>query len=331
MYFQWRAGRFGTEKFHSAILGHRGIRSRTWEECSALGNELKNMGELVGTRVQTPVAMLADWNSRWALESPEAMPSVGFNWIDLARSWNRALAKMGLQVDVVNYKSDLEQYKILLVPNAYLISAESAQSIEKYVANGGTVVVGPFSGTVDDNDHVHLGGAPGPLTKLLGISVDEWWPMIDGAVENIRIFDQDFGLKNWSESLECTTASTLGTYSTGYLRDRPAITANQFEKGLAIYVSADLEVDGLEAILRHAIEVANINLIFSNPSFGIDATIRTDGIQQYLSVVNFGEENFKLADEFVGYDLCKQKDFTKSNEILAKDAVVIRLDKPHVW
>jgi hypothetical protein len=60
-------------------------------------------------------------------------------------------------------------------------------------------------------------------------------------------------------------------------------------------------------------------------------TIRTDGQQQYLSIVNFSEENFPLPEHFGGYDLCSQTEFGKSSEVLAKDAVILRLNQIHIW
>lgn len=42
MYFQWRQGRAGAEKFHGAMVPHsNNPKSRTYQEVKQLGNELK--------------------------------------------------------------------------------------------------------------------------------------------------------------------------------------------------------------------------------------------------------------------------------------------------
>ncbi len=44
MYFQWRQGRAGAEKFHGAMVPHsNNPKSRTYQEVKQLGNELKKI------------------------------------------------------------------------------------------------------------------------------------------------------------------------------------------------------------------------------------------------------------------------------------------------
>ncbi len=331
MYFQWRAGRFGTEKFHSAILGHRGTQSRTWRECSALGNELKNLSELVGTKVSTPIAMLADWNSRWALGTPEAMPSEAFNWMDLAKSWNSALASQGLQVDIVRPQTDMIAYKVLLVPNAYLIDSITSEFLKSFVSAGGIAVVGPFSGVVDENDHVHFGGAPGPISELLGISVDEWWPIVDGQHELVELDGLQFNVSRWSEWVELGTATNLGIYISGHLKGKPSVTTNKFGKGIAIYVSADVDANGLDAIFRHVVKAANIQSLCDRVPSGLDMTIRSDGKQDYLIAVNFSDVPSQLPTWVTGLELCTQQHLGENSHVGAQDVVIVKLENNHQW
>ena len=48
-----------------------------------------------------------------------------------------------------------------------------AEKLEAWTQAGGTFVTTFFSGMVDENDLVYLGGYPGPLRKLLGIWAEE--------------------------------------------------------------------------------------------------------------------------------------------------------------
>ena len=38
-----------------------------------------------------------------------------------------------------------------------------------------------FSGIVDEHDHVRLGGYPGAFRDLLGVRVEEFFPLLDRA------------------------------------------------------------------------------------------------------------------------------------------------------
>ncbi|MGN9786210.1 beta-galactosidase [Nonomuraea sp. ZG12] len=61
MFFQWRAGRGGHERFHSAMLPHSGPGSRTFREIVDLGREVKLLSPVAGTRMRADIAVLFDW------------------------------------------------------------------------------------------------------------------------------------------------------------------------------------------------------------------------------------------------------------------------------
>ncbi|MDR0958987.1 MAG: beta-galactosidase [Propionibacteriaceae bacterium] len=56
LFFQWRASRRGSEKFHSAMLPHAGTESRVWREICDLGQGLSRVENLAGSLVSLPLA-----------------------------------------------------------------------------------------------------------------------------------------------------------------------------------------------------------------------------------------------------------------------------------
>jgi beta-galactosidase len=55
----------------------------------------------------------------------------------------------------------------------YMLKEGTAERIEQFVQNGGTFVATYWSGIVNENDLVFLGGFPGGLRKTLGIWSEE--------------------------------------------------------------------------------------------------------------------------------------------------------------
>ena len=92
-----------------------------------------------------------------------------------------------------------------------------------------------FSGISDEDDHVRLGGYPGAFRDLLGVRVEEFfplgsrarpWPSSEGSgrlVERGR--HGDLG------------AEVLSTYADGPLAGRPAVTRRAVGSGSAWYLS----------------------------------------------------------------------------------------------
>ena len=65
----------------------------------------------------------------------------------------------------------------------YMVKPGMATRIERFVEDGGTFVTTFFSGIVNENDLVTLGGYPGELRKVLGI----WAEEIDALLPDARI------------------------------------------------------------------------------------------------------------------------------------------------
>lgn len=70
LYFQWRKGRGGAEKFHGAFVDHAGTENtRIFSEAARTGAALEKIGEIAGSAAaKAEVAILFDWENMWAYE-----------------------------------------------------------------------------------------------------------------------------------------------------------------------------------------------------------------------------------------------------------------------
>ncbi|MTH67993.1 beta-galactosidase [Agromyces bracchium] len=307
MFFQWRQARYGQEKFHSAMLGHRGEQSRTFRETAAFGRELRRLAPVKGTRVRSRVALVVDWDSWWGSSATESLPSQRLGWLAQARAWHAALHALGHAVDTVRATGPFDGYDLVVVPNLYLADAAQAAALEAFAASGGTVVVGPFSGVVDATEKVHPGGAPGPLRVLLGIEVDEPWPVPDGAAEQVELDGDRFDAPVWSEWIEASDeASVIARFATGVLAGRPAVTRRVHGAGAAWYVGAALADEGLVAVMRRALADAGLPAR-TRIDRDVEAVTRADDETDYTFVLNHGTREVAVdvpegAEDLLGGD-----------------------------
>ncbi len=173
LFFQWRASRFGAEKFHSAMLPHAGTESRVWKEVVELGATLGKLGPVKGAAVTASVALLYDLESIWAQEL-EWRPSIDLSPRERIRAFYERLWRDGVTVDFAHPSADLSGYKLVVAPASYLLSKADAANLTHFVEQGGTLLVSCFSAIVDENDAVHEGGYGAPLRDALGVTVDEY-------------------------------------------------------------------------------------------------------------------------------------------------------------
>ena len=102
---------------------------------------------------------------------------------------HRALSAPGVAVDIVHPDADLSGYRLVLVPTLYLVTDAAAAPLAAAVeARRPPSLVTYFSGIVDEHDHIRLGGYPGAFRDLLGVRVEEFFPLLpaSGAASRAR-------------------------------------------------------------------------------------------------------------------------------------------------
>ncbi|GHG10699.1 beta-galactosidase [Streptomyces hydrogenans] len=325
MFFQWRQGRRGAEKFHSAMVPHGGTDTRIWREVVELGAGLGALEEVRGSRTVPDVAVLWDWHSWWA-QKLEWRPNEAHDARERADSFYETLYDRHLTVDFAHPEADLSAYPLVVVPALYLMTEAAGQNLREYVENGGTLVVSYFSGIVDEHDAVHPGAYPGALRDVLGLTVDEWSPLLD---------HQRVGLTGpggaaltgdvWTEFVRPRGAETVWTYADGPAAGGPAVTRHRLGRGTAWYVSTRLDAASLDAIVAAAAEDAGIP---SRTGLARDVEVvrRAGANGHYVFVLNHTDEETKVPLDATGTELLGGGRVNGTLTVPAGDVGVVHLD-----
>lgn len=313
MFFQWRASRAGAEKWHSGMVPHSGTDTKIWREVTGLGALLGAAAEVAGSTVRADVAILLDHSSVWAQDHP-AQPTGELRPVELIKRWHAELWRQGVTCDVVHPESDLSGYRLVLAPALYLVSDDGAAALERFVAGGGTALVGPYSGIVDENDRVRLGGYPGAWRDLLGVTVEEFFPLEPG--ESVKLTGGGSG-SIWSEVAHAVTAKVLDTYETG----EPAWTRNAWGQGAAHYLTTVLSGDDLAAVLRAVCAEAGV-ATRAVPGVELVRRAHPDG-RAYLFAINHAAAPATV--EATGTDLITGADVPGELTVPAGEVRIVRL------
>ena len=236
LFFQWRASRGGAEMYHSAMVPHAGADSARFREVAQLGSVLPRLTEVAGSTVVAEVAILWDAECWWAMQGTH-LPS-SLDYLAAVRSAHRHFWHADVTVDFAAPDADLSSYRVVVVPSLYLVSDEAAANLAAYVESGGQLVVGYFSGIVDPDVRVRLGGYPGAFAELLGVRVEEFHPLSG----EVALASGGRG-RVWSEDVEAVAAEVVDRYAGGVLDGKPAVTRRQVGAGTAWYVSTELDDD----------------------------------------------------------------------------------------
>ncbi|MFK4153624.1 beta-galactosidase [Streptomyces fungicidicus] len=325
MFFQWRQSRRGAEKFHSAMLPHGGTETRVFREVTELGAAIDSLAPVRGTRTEADAAVLWDWHSWWA-QNLDWRPSEDHDARERADAWYEALYDHHLTVDFAHPEADLSRYPLVVVPALYLMTEAAGSNLREYVENGGTLVVSYFSGIVDEHDAVHEGPYPGALRDVLGLTVEEFSPLLRG--ERVRLDGPDgAGLDAdvWTEFVVPRGAETVWAYADGLTAGRPAVTRHRLGEGTAWYVSTRLGAEGLATLLGRAAEDARIAPRGDLPR-DVEVVRRTGESGTFLFAINHTANDAKVPLETPGTELLTGERAAGRLAVPAGAVRVVRLD-----
>lgn len=302
-YFQYRKSRGSVEKFHGAVVDHVGTENtRIFKEVSKTGEILKKIDEVAGSVVKARVAILFDWDSRWALDDSQGFQKQRY-YNQTLEDYYKPFWSRGVAVDVIGPNKDFSKYDLIVAPMQYIASNEMIDKIEKYVNEGGRYYATYMLGMVDDTDLCHLGGFPGgKLKDVFGIwneEIDTLYPHERGEVE---MNGKKYANKDYAELIHLQGAEALAKYTKEFYAGMPAFTVNNYGKGKAYYQAFRDEGDFQEMIMPQILKELGIEpVIPALPREGLTANVRTDGENTYLFVQNYGDEkqeNICLGDAY---------------------------------
>ncbi len=296
MYFQWRQGMGGREKFHGAVLDHTGsTQTRVFKEIAEVGEWLQKMTPVLGLRTKADVALLYDWENRWAIEAACGPTKDYKQYVPTCVAHYKGFWSQGISVDVIQSTEDFGSYKLLVVPMLYMLRPGVAERMEAFVRDGGTLVATYWTGLVDEDDRLFDTSFPGPLAPMLGIENEETdilYPDEHAGVEALP--GNSLGLEGgWKATTFCALieskgAEVLARYTSEFYAGSPAVTRNLYGKGTAYYIGFRAGHDFHAAFYGKLATQLGLQRALEAPlPEGVTVQVREDGESRFLFLMNF--------------------------------------------
>ena len=308
-YFQWRKGRGGEEKFHGAIVDHVGNENtRIFGEISKIGATLKKIDEICGTETVASVALIFDYENRWALEGSMFFTKENKKYLDTCLNYYKALWRRGISVDMVNSHSDLSGYKLVIAPMLYMTDEKTVNNLTEYVSNGGTLYATYMLGMVNETDLCYLGGFPANnLKDVFGIWNEELDTLYPEERVRFRMNDgRVFEGMDCCEIIHSKGAETLAVYDSEFYAGEPMLTVNKYGNGKAYYQAARDDGALWDTVSNDILNELKIERALKElPPMGVTAHIRYDEETEYLFVQNYNDthvDSLNLKGEYVNME-----------------------------
>lgn len=300
-YFQLRRSIGACEKFHGAVIEHVGHEdTRVFRETAALGAELAQLSDIIGTQTQAQVAVIFDWDNYWALEYTSG-PTVDLKYVEQIHRYYRYFYEQNIAVDLVPVDADLSKYKLVAAPVLYMIKEGMQERLTDFVMQGGALLTTYMSGIVDQSDNVHLGGYPGPLRELAGIWVEEIDALAPEQSNGVSLVNEDLsGTSNLvSDLIHLENAEALAHYTSNFYAGMPAVTKNTFGDGTVYYFGGQLEDQLQDQLFKTIVEESDITPVIEEVT-KLEIACRENEEAKFFVIINFHEEAQPLPEMFVG-------------------------------
>jgi len=297
-YFQWRKSRGAHEKFHGAVVDHVAHEhTRVFADVAKVGQTLQKLDAIVGTTVQPEVAIIYDWDNRWAIDLASGPRSEKKDYQPTCEKHYRQFWSRGIPVDVTESTSELSPYRLVVAPMLYMLKEGVAHRIEEFVRNGGTFVATYLSGITNESDLCFPGGFPGPLRRCLGIWAEELDVLGDTDRNSLVLLDgnnlklsQTYEIREFCDLIHTESAETLAIYGGDFYAGMPAVTVNKFGKGSAYYLAARSNDEFLRDFYDALAEGINLEPVLkSKLPEGVTAQLRTNGQSRFVFLMNFND------------------------------------------
>lgn len=263
----WRSMLGGEEQYLFGLLDHDGVLSKKYYEFKQIAEEFKYLQKYcLPRKTESKVAIAYSFESK--IVSEYSKDYYKTDYTDQILQVYQTLFDDNMDCNFINLRNISKKYKLIIIPGHCVMDEASAESIRKFVQNGGTVIMTAYSAKVNENNQVFSTSLPGRLSDLFGIriggfdrskthvaSINEGGLKksdLDIQREYVWISFENVNFKldiDYYEIIETKTAEILASF-TNIKEQLPAITSNNFGKGKAIYIAIPADKDILKPLLN---------------------------------------------------------------------------------
>lgn len=298
-YWHWATLHYGQETYWRGVLGHDLEPNRVYAEFTRTAKELEKIGkQLVGLKKQNKAAILYSHDSYHALEFMPYTYKENYP-IDLV---HKSLYFQNIETDIIpcDKITDFSGYDLLVIPPLYVATDKLLEAIDRFVYEGGYVVMMHKSGYCNEHSAVRATCAPGPLRKACGFYYQEY-----STINNLKLKDDPFLLgkencvSDWYEFLIPETATPLAYADHPFFGKWPVVTENKYGKGKLVYIGTYPSQGLLDKLVKQVAVEAGV---ISSDEYTFPVIVRS-GInsagKQLHYVFNYSDRPCQFASKYV--------------------------------
>lgn len=296
-YFRWRTCTVGTEIYWHGILDYDSRDNRRLKEVGEIAKKTEALGEVAGSRYQASFAIVREYDNVW-----DARYDAWHRRVESASTagWFHAAQLTHTPMDYLYIVEDttieaLKRYPLLVYPHATILTERTADMLKKYVADGGTLVMGCRTGYKNENGHCVMLPKPGLVSGLCGTDVTDFsfigpkdaavtagW---DGERIEVPVFNDILKPVGGGE--------VAAVYDSDYYKGKAALIKNKYGKGTAYYFGGAFNEAAAGMFLRKLGAAEPFADLITLPE-ECELAVREKNGARYAFVLNFAHRDAEI-------------------------------------
>ncbi|WP_026503589.1 beta-galactosidase [Butyrivibrio sp. NC3005] len=308
-YFRWRTSTMGNEIYWHGILDYSGKDNRRLREVKQTCDDLKKISNIAGSKYIARVAVIRTWDNEFDAQIDK--------WHGLVEKISQdgifaASIHSHTPIDYIYIEDDtsikqLEKYELLIFPHAVMVSNKQESLLEKYVENGGKLLLGARAGLKETTGKCTMEELPGKFRKLTGCIVDEFTiaPPDSGAMYVVPCKDASgeiadakkfrISAQGFYDKLMCddNNSKVLGVYDSTYLAGEAAFIMHSYGRGKVFSYGSTFSEDTMSEIYK-MLSVYNPYSEYIELPNSCELAVRSDGIRTYFIILNYDKTKCEI-------------------------------------
>nr|WP_325298502.1 beta-galactosidase [uncultured Oscillibacter sp.] len=287
LYFRYRGAAKGAEQFCYGILDADNRRGRKFREVQSFFREVPQYAQALEAPIHSDVAIVYDYDSLASFRIQRQ--SLLLDCPGEMKKLYKAFYDRNISVDVIPAEADLTGYQIVLLPQLTVMKPEFQAKAERFVREGGTLVLTYRTGVKDPDNNLFFGEVlPVGYAGLAGVTVAETeslqeqnaFPVVgEGAFAGADGYGGVF-----RDMLEVRDAEVLYRYGDSFYREFAAATRKRQGPGAVYYLGCSLDEGTISRLAETILAERGIEAIPSPE--GVEIVTRGGAGQKIRMLMN---------------------------------------------
>jgi beta-galactosidase len=292
IFFEFRPPLAGSEMGYVSMLepdGSYGVSAPVLRQTFA---EIARVyPRIAAARTESDMALIYSYKNSWdqGFRIREGN-GVGAGYDNVAMRYYTGVKSLKRNVDLIPETRDFSPYRLVIAPGLRILSDATADRLERWVHDGGILVLDRKAGMRTPEGRLRPLIEPGVFAAIAGIQVPALEPARGTAQRVAFAADSaEYAVADY-ESVVVQAGEPLAFYKNGELAGKPAVTLHQSGRGWVVFVAftsrQDTFFDALFAALAARFQ---IQPLCAAPR-GVDVVSRRTEHSEFLFLVNNSRE-----------------------------------------